>query len=181
MAPYVNFVTFRFGRLAAIAALISGLAACEATDSNAEAGADAGTSTDVTTPTPDATPDAETDVTTPDVVVPTDGVDDATSDAETDTSQPAPDATADVTSDAIAEEDRALYADRMNLTRVALVAKSQKMREIFKDYAGRNPLPPHTVLGIFSTLESARKWIRDSRDAAEMTTDAPQTASTGGA
>ena len=31
----------------------------------------------------------------------------------------------DVTSDAIAEEDRALYADRMNLTRVALVAKSQ--------------------------------------------------------
>ena len=87
----------------------------------------------------------------------------------------------DVTSDAIAEEDRALYADRMNLTRVAQVAKSQKMREIFKDDAGRNPLPPHTVLGIFRTLESARKWIRDSRDAAEMTTDAPRTASTGGA
>ena len=103
MAPYVNFVTFRFGRLAAIAALVSGLAACETTDSNAEAGADAGTGTDVTTPTPDATPDAESDVTALDVVVPTDGVDDATSDAQTDTSQPTPDATSDTTSDATSD------------------------------------------------------------------------------
>ncbi|MAO55772.1 MAG: hypothetical protein CMM61_08740 [Rhodospirillaceae bacterium] len=86
----------------------------------------------------------------------------------------------DVTSDAIADEDRALYADRMNLTRVALVAKSQKMREIFKDYAARNPLPPHTTLGIFSTLESARQWIRDSRDAGETPVDADRAASAGG-
>ena len=87
----------------------------------------------------------------------------------------------DVTSDAIAEEDRALYADRLNLTRVALVAKSQKMREIFKDYADRNPLPAHTAVGIFSSLESARQWVRESRDAGETMVDSARTACTGGA
>lgn len=85
----------------------------------------------------------------------------------------------DVTSDAVAEEDRGLYADRVNLTRVALVAKSQKMREIFGDYADRSPLPAHTTLGIFSTLESARQWIRDSRDPGETTIDSARTADAG--
>ena len=105
MAPYVNFVTFRFGRLAAMAALFSGLAACEVTGSNAEAGTDAATGTDVSTPTPDAAPDADagSDVAMPDVVAPMDADGDATSDAETDASKPTPDATSDSISDAISD------------------------------------------------------------------------------
>jgi hypothetical protein len=93
MAPYVKSVTFECGRLAVMAGLIWGLAACETNDATSAEGGDAGTTTDVVTSVPDATTDGavQSDVTESDATA-----DDATNDAAGDAVTPSPDAVADV-------------------------------------------------------------------------------------